>query len=848
MGQQFVANVTGTPNHAVTWSLQEGSTAGSIDSTGYYTPGITAGTFHVIATSVANPSIKATVTVSVVARTTNMLAIQTGFAQDSAGDFYITTLENKDESLTQEIYKVSASDGILHPFAGNAGNNALGQTGYPGVGGTAFFGLPDSLATMNDGTICVSDSASSSLWKLDATGISTWLAGEQSFKTILDQVWTGFVSSTDGTKQFISNYAGQIFYSSDSGTTWQLQTNYGQQIAIAACNSDASVVYAITGYSIFRSKDFGQTWTQIYTSVSSYAWEIVCSGNDVWALGAGNLFVLYSSNAGDTWVWQSVGFYAYHIAVAENGSLVAVLGSTTDRTWAYCSNKATWNKLTIDNYSYGYVDIQVSPDGNTVYLGAASSTGYTIRKSSNKSTWTNYGLAQTNGNFTKFEIARDGSKAIIYGAFNQTMKVAVTSDINTFTNWSYLDCSNFLRVAVSSHYNFNVYLAGGNVVAFGKGLDRYIYKSSNFTSWTPELVDRYQDAAIGTAYNGGLSYARFNEAKASVQIPSGDIFVLDGHCVRKISGGVQSLLAGGPSLSQSGFTDGLGSAARFKNPFGICYGSDGNLYVADTGNNAIRKVDLAGNVTTLAGNGNLGNLDGIGSAATFQGPKSIAADTNGNLYVLETSGIIGYSVCLSPYVRKVRISDGYTSLFTGQLATEMIGDMFREQGDVSTSKVNLHAASIVRGQTVVPIPCNLFLKNPNYWWNSFIADSYYNWTSIPYTLNGNTWEGGNPVAPIKHCQDSGIYANMPFYQISTVPYVVNYLNVPKGYSYLVAHSVAVDGTPAQAYFVNPVAICYGIDGNLYVLDSWLQSSDSTYSKGKIRRIDLNGNVTSIALN
>lgn len=148
----------------------------------------------------------------------------------------------------------------------------------------------------------------------------------------------------------------------------------------------------------------------------------------------------------------------------------------------------------------------------------------------------------------------------------------------------------------------------------------------------------------GTAYQIGStdasgSAARFN-APNNVAVDSGNnVYVSDSgnNTIRKItSGGVVSTVAG--SAANSGSTDGTGNAARFNNPNGLAVDSSGNLYVADTGNNTIRKITAEGIVSTFAGMaGSSGSADGAGNAARFNNPNGLAVDSNGNLYVADSS-------------------------------------------------------------------------------------------------------------------------------------------------------------------------------------------------------------------
>src|SRR5262249_17736896 len=87
-----------------------------------------------------------------------------------------------------------------------------------------------------------------------------------------------------------------------------------------------------------------------------------------------------------------------------------------------------------------------------------------------------------------------------------------------------------------------------------------------------------------------------------------------------------------------GWTDGSGAGALFSSPRGIGVDAAGNVYVADTGNDTIRKITPAGVVTTLAGRAWVpGSKDGQGTAARFSGPEGLAVDAAGEVYVADSS-------------------------------------------------------------------------------------------------------------------------------------------------------------------------------------------------------------------
>lgn len=129
--------------------------------------------------------------------------------------------------------------------------------------------------------------------------------------------------------------------------------------------------------------------------------------------------------------------------------------------------------------------------------------------------------------------------------------------------------------------------------------------------------------------------ARFEELGGIAVNSDGFVFVADtvNNVIRKISpDGVAGTLAGngGP-----GYEDGFGAEARFYGPESVAIDNDGNVIVADSGNNCIRKVTPAGQVTTIAGQGTDAWQDGMGASAKFHNPSDVAVDPAGNIIVAD---------------------------------------------------------------------------------------------------------------------------------------------------------------------------------------------------------------------
>ena len=158
------------------------------------------------------------------------------------------------------------------------------------------------------------------------------------------------------------------------------------------------------------------------------------------------------------------------------------------------------------------------------------------------------------------------------------------------------------------------------------------------------LIRKITPAGVVTTFN--IDHSNLDESLLFDEI---DYLAADGignlyftsfgsHCIFKLTGYTTlSILAG--NNDPAGYADGTGNEASFNEPSGIVVGRDGNIYVADFNNHRIRRITPAGLVTTVAGDGNQRNRDGVGRAASFNGPMHLGfhahADASDLLYVVD---------------------------------------------------------------------------------------------------------------------------------------------------------------------------------------------------------------------
>jgi sugar lactone lactonase YvrE len=212
--------------------------------------------------------------------------------------------------------------------------------------------------------------------------------------------------------------------------------------------------------------------------------------------------------------------------------------------------------------------------------------------------------------------------------------------------------------------------------------------------------------------NGKDTATKFNEPSSLTTDGKGNLYIADfgNNCIRKIvtaTGEVTTFVG-----SSQGTADGIGTAAQFYRPGGIISDGIGNLYVADTHNHRIRKIAIATReVTTLVGS-TRGTADGIGLTAQFAAPFRLTNDGKGNLYVADFS---------NSRIRKIVIATGEVTTVAGRESGYADGagveaKFFQPIGIVSDGANNLYVAdranNRIRRIEIVPQPTAFAEQTP----------------------------------------------------------------------------------------------------------------------------------------
>jgi streptogramin lyase len=564
-----------------------------------------------------------------------------GVAIDINGNLYVA------DTYNNTIRKVTpvGTNWLVTTLAGQAGNS--GST--DGTNSDARFSYPESLAVDQTGNVYVADSDNYTIRRVSPIG-TNWVVS-----TIAGLA--GYSGSADGTNSAARFGSGIVGFVNNS-------IGYVSGPEGVAVDTNGNVYVADTGNKNIRKvTPMGTNWVVTTLAVTPGWWTYGVAVDSV-----GNVYVSDLQGciekvtpAGGVTAWAGGGtytggvngtgtnaefYYPHGVAVDTNGNVyVADVGNNAIRKITSAQVVSTiagsaHGLLSVDGTGSAArfnqpIGLAVDNVGN-LYVG--DSANFTIRMINPLAVVStiaglpgSYGFADGAGTDALFTIPEgvaadtNGNVYVADLGNNAIRKVTPAGVVTTlagtglFPSGVALDSAGNLYVA--NYFNIQ------KVTPIG-------------TNWIVTMVAG-QFNTLGSS-DGTNSDAQFAYPGGVAVDSAGNLYVADtgNNAIRKVTpdgtNWVVTTLAG-LAGSSAGSADGVGSAARFSFPSGVAVDSAGNVYVADTHNDTIRKVTPTGVVTTLAGlAGSAGSADGAGSAAHFFFPQGISVDSAGNVYVADS--------------------------------------------------------------------------------------------------------------------------------------------------------------------------------------------------------------------
>jgi hypothetical protein len=525
-----------------------------------------------------------------------------GVAVDGAGNVYVTDTANG------TIRKISPS-GVVTTLAGKAGAGGGGSA--DGTGGAARFNSPLGVAVDEAGTLYVADSNNDTIRKITPDGVVTTLAGT-----------VGVVGNTDGTGNQAQFYfpsgisvdeVGNVYVADRGDYTIRKIAPGGTVTTLAGT---AGVAGSANGMGSAAQFDFTQAFIGVAVDGTGNVY-VADTGNDEIRKITSNGLVITLAGAAPAAIGSADGTgseaqFDYPSSVAVDGAGNVYVADTGNNTIRKIMSGGVVTTLA---GTAGVIGGSADGTGSAAQFGHPS--GVAVDGAGNVY------VADTYNNTIR-KITPGGVVTTLAGATYNTIPKFGGDPSNTDGTGS--EARFYWPSGIAVDGAGNVYVA-----------DTYNCTIRKITPGGVVTTFAGRAQAPGSA-DGTGSAALFNYPAGVAVDGNGNVYVADtrNNTVRKISpNGLVATLAG--SAGVTGSADGTGRGAQFNIPSGLAVDGAGNVYVADFGNDTIRKITFGAVVTTLAGTpGAAGSTDGTGSGAQINGPAGVAVDATGNVYVADS--------------------------------------------------------------------------------------------------------------------------------------------------------------------------------------------------------------------
>ena len=271
--------------------------------------------------------------------------------------------------------------------------------------------------------------------------------------------------------------------------------------------------------------------------------------------------------------------------------------------------------------------------------------------------------AQSGATITSIGSSEITANGVCYSSTNTTPTINDLKTTDPIITYTYTFTSNLTGLTPSTTYYVRAYATNQYGTGYGATVK---FVTSTTLSGVTGAVTTFAGNATGGYADGTGAGATFNNPQGMALDAQGNIYVADAfnNRIRKITpSGTVTTIAGNGTAGYSG-DKGNALNAQFYGPRGVAVDVQGNVFVADFGNNVIRQINTSGIITTIAGNGTAGYNNGTGTdTVRFNSPADVAVDNKGNIFVADYNNNLIRKITSAGVVSTVAgtLSPGYVN-------------------------------------------------------------------------------------------------------------------------------------------------------------------------------------------